>query len=53
MEDALKDDIFQDSFPISPATCTKKSFNLISGNGTAVGKNVTVSQSLSTLVRGK
>ena len=38
---------------MSPAACTKKSYNLISGNGKTVGKNVTVSQSLSALVRGK
>ena len=37
----------------SPAACTKKYFNLISGNGTTVGKNLTMSQSLSAFVRGK
>ena len=38
---------------ISVAVWRKKSVNLISGNGTLVGKNVTVSQSLGVLVLGK
>ena len=38
---------------MSPASCTKKTFNLILGNGVTVEKNVTVSQPLSTHVCGK
>ena len=38
---------------ISVAACFRKSASLTYGNGTLVGKNVTVSQSLTCLVRGK
>ena len=38
---------------ISVAACLRKSSNFICGNGTVAGKNVTVSQSLTSLVRGK
>ena len=38
---------------ISVAACFKKSTSLTCGNGTFVGKNVTVSQALTCFVRGK
>ena len=38
---------------ISPAACFKKSSSFTSGIGTLLGKNVTVSTSLSALVLGK
>ena len=44
---------FVKSVIMSVAACFKKFVSLIYGNGTVVGKNVTVSQSLTSLVRGK
>ena len=38
---------------ISLTTCRRKLPNFISGNGTVVGKKVTVTQSLIVLIRGK
>ena len=44
---------FVKSVIMSVAAYLEKSVSLISGNGTVVGKNVTVSQSLTSFVRGK